>query len=206
MHWLVDCCGFANSGEFVLASLAASSLHVTRLYGFRLLPALRRDCRIVDLPLHPRYSVPRKGEAPAKRSLYVPTQTPSFTFLSPHHRGLVVSASVAMESHGWVDALGVILANTFTRKDMCEMRFSAEEREYEEIEVLHKKRKELQSTWRMTDEWQNEKPVEWYETDDPIEHDLLERENKGEYIKNPADQYEISITSASADITARERE
>ena len=45
-----------------------------------------------------------------------------------------------------MDALGVILANTFTRKDMCEMRFSAEEREYEHIEVLHKKRKEFQST------------------------------------------------------------
>ena len=36
MHWLVDCFGFVSSGEFVLASLAASSLHVTRLYGFRL--------------------------------------------------------------------------------------------------------------------------------------------------------------------------
>ena len=107
-----------------------------------------------------------------------------------------------MESHGWVDALGVVLANTFARKDMCEMRFSAEEREYEQIEVLHKKRKEFQSTWRMMAVSQFSRV---YENDDPIEHDLLERENKGEFIKNPADQYEISITSASADITARER-
>ena len=107
-----------------------------------------------------------------------------------------------MESHGWVDALGVILANTFTRKDMCEMRFSAEKSECEQLEVLNKKRKEFQSTWRMMAVSQFSRV---YEHDDPIEHDLLERERKGEFIKNPADQYEISIASASAEITARER-
>jgi hypothetical protein len=59
-----------------------------------------------------------------------------------------------MESHGWVDALGVILANTFIAKDMSEMRFSAEDSEYAQIERLHNKRKEFQSTSRMMAAWQ----------------------------------------------------
>jgi hypothetical protein len=107
-----------------------------------------------------------------------------------------------MDALGAVDALGVILANTFRSKDMAEMRFSAEERACAEIEGLYKQRKEFQSTWRMMAVSQFSRV---YENDDPTEHDLLERERKGECIKNPADQYEISITSASADITARER-
>jgi len=57
---------------------------------------------------------------------------------------------------GWVDALGVILANTFRAKDMTEMRFSAEERACAEIERLHNKRKEFQSTSRMMAAWQLE--------------------------------------------------
>jgi hypothetical protein len=41
-----------------------------------------------------------------------------------------------MDALGSVDALDVILANTFRSKDMTDMRFSAEERACAEIERL----------------------------------------------------------------------
>jgi hypothetical protein len=85
--------------------------------------------------------IARKSEAPAKRSLHLPTQTQSSTLPSPHHRGLVVSASLAMDHHDSVDGFGVILAHTFRQKDLTEIRFSAEERACEEIERLHKNAK-----------------------------------------------------------------
>jgi hypothetical protein len=64
---------------------------------------------------------------------------------SPHHPGLVVSASLAMDHHDSVDGFGVILANTFRPKDLTEIRFSAEERACEEIERLHKHAKSFRA-------------------------------------------------------------
>ena len=105
-----------------------------------------------------------------------------------------------MDALGSVDALGVILANTFRAKDMTEMRFSAEERACAEIERLHKKRKEFQSTSRMMAAWQF---PELYENYDPIEQDLGQRELEEEFWKNPADHYQISTKTASAEVTER---
>ena len=83
------------------------------------------------------------------------------------------------------------------------MRFSPEARACAEIELLHKKRKEFQSTARLTDWLENEKPKEWYEKEDPIEHDLIERQEKAEFWKNPHDPYDISTKEASLEVTER---
>ena len=105
-----------------------------------------------------------------------------------------------MDALGSVDALGVILANTFRSKAMTDMRFSAEERACAEIERLHQQRKEFQSTSRMMAAWQVEQVYENY---DPIEQDLKEREEKEEFWKNPEDHYQISTKRASADVDER---
>jgi hypothetical protein len=55
----------------------------------------------------------------------------------------------------------------------------------------------------MTDEWQNEKAVDWYETDDPIEYGFKERQDEEKFWKNPADTYDISTKEASAEVTER---
>ena len=105
-----------------------------------------------------------------------------------------------MDHHDSVDGFGVILAHTFRQKDLTEMRFSAEERACEEIERLHKKRKEFQSTSRMTAAWQKQQVCETY---DPIEKNLLEREEQEEFWKNPADKYQISTNKATPEVTQR---
>jgi len=99
------------SGEFVLASLAASSLHTLGMifaHTTRRLQSVRAEFEVpLTKSLFARWTcdalvrgcfcqnaraaiIARKSEAPAKRSLHLPTQTQSSTLPSTHHRALVV--------------------------------------------------------------------------------------------------------------------
>ena len=80
------------------------------------------------------------------------------------------------------------------------MRFSPEERACAEIELLHKKRKEFQSTSRLLAAWQLHQK---YESDDPIELNLEAREEKGEFANNPEDHYQISTNRGSEEVEER---
>ena len=105
-----------------------------------------------------------------------------------------------MDALDAMDALGLILANTFRSKDMTEMRFSAEERACAEIERLHNKRKEFQITSRTMAARQLRQK---YENNDSIEANLKEREKKGEFANKPEDHYQISTKRASEEVEER---